>query len=302
MLNFLKTIRFYKIENGREYYCYMYANNSEKLCAYKLGNDFVTNYDWKNVRLTPIAPVLKECFASARKQFAELLRGIIDGSDGFSFAKGEHHLIAYRKELKKNCLAEKCFYERAERNDLYRFVVFLGDGNVYHKICSVEDFLRYSDLYNFEDVSSDSAKLAKACEQIRRGVFSLYNSAQVSDRYMYLSMKFLAGLATQEEADEVTAIDGRVRFATVNKMYDNVEILSIKQRPISFFNRFECYLCEIEINARKWTAQWYPTERTMHIFHDFLGDISADIEISDTVLTELTQRAVKIYPNATRKK
>lgn len=299
MIKLLKTCGFYKIENGREYYRYTHANNSEKFCVYTQGKDFATNYDWGNLHPIPIPNALKECFAKARQQFAELLRSILDGSGGFYFAKGGHYLIAYRKEVKKHCNREKCFIERRDRHNLYRFVVFWGNGNVEQHICTVEEFLyRANRLFQLDNKLPGSEVVARACRQIRDNAFPLYNSAKENDRYLHLSLKFLAGLASQQEADEATAVDGLVRFVPQDKVYDDVEILEMRQRPIHFFQRLECYFCAVSIDGRKWRAQWYPTGNTLCIAQDFSRYTPSNIQVSDKILAQLLNKAVKIYPTA----
>lgn len=297
MINKLKTVGICKIENGVEYYNYTYSNNVGKICSYNTGDNYITRYEWKSAYPTEISEEVKEQLLNARQQFVELLRSLLDGTGGFHCAKGEHYLIAYRKETQRDCKKESYFYDKA--NNLYRFIVFLGNGKVEQHLCNVESFLSIYRYILFPDIKQRNLKLFDEISAgLRKETCPLYVSAQENDRYLYCALKYIADLATQEEADEATAVDGLTRFVPENKTYHDVEVVKVCQIPVRMFMRSECYSCAVKVDGRTWQAVWYPKRSgVLHIEQYYPGFKKTNIEIADEVVEVLRSSAVKIFPS-----
>ena len=297
-----RTIGFYKLDNRfgieKEYYYYTYANNCEKEFAFNVGDNYVIQHDWadkwKDVEITEEA---KQKIIACREEFKKMLKSILKKDSTFNIAQGEHYMIAYRREHYKKCRFERCFYGCTERGDLFRFIIFFGGGRVTQLICTVEGLIERFDFDTLTDSVGYSKGIAKNLEMLKEGKFPLLKSAEKHDRHLYLTMKYMAGIATQEEADEATAIDKQVRFVPEDKVYgEEVTVRSIEQFHLSFFNRSERYHCKITIDSREWDATWYPNTNKLYIWQYLSHGLGNDyIEITDDLKGSIAKRAVKKY-------
>ena len=292
-----KTIGLYKVENGEEYYSYTDKHNHSDTVVYRAEDECFGTFDHgrKDVDLT--AEAKAELFR-VRGEFIKMLNGILVGDGAFRIAKDEKHLIAYRKETKADCADEIYFCDKTERNDLYRFIVFVGKGKVLQKVGTFDDLLEYphGKHLSFCTVLSYSGKRKALLKQIENGTLALYRSAEKFDRYLYLSMKYLAGAATQVEADEASLTDGKVRFVPEDRVYgDGVTVgglVYIRER----WNRISRYSCTVTIDGREWNAYWYPGTKRLHVEQYTTYPQGTAITVSDEVYNSLCLQA-GIKPN-----
>lgn len=289
-----RTVGFSKLLDGEEYYNFTSLNNSEKTLIYRPQENsfYLLDYGRKGIERKGIEvrPEAKGQFLSARKSFQNNLCKILKNDGTFRYAKSEHCLIAYRREQRADCRAEKYMYDRREH--LYRFILFLGNQAVLQYLCTVGDLLERFDFTYF----TEGAFLgSNNYDAVKKGNFPLYLSAEKHDRYLYLAIRFLAGIATQEEADEAAFIDGRTRFVPEEKVYGAGVIVSdVKQIHPSLFARSERYSCAVTIDSRKWQAVWCPGWYTLLILQ-YTHHVDARIKISDEVYDSIQKQAVKKY-------
>ena len=163
-----------------------------------------------------IRPEAKKQLLSARKNFRNILCEALKKDGTFYRAESEHCLLAYRRELKENCREEIYLYDKSERNNFYRFLLFLGNGTVLQYLCTVEDLV---DSFDFTALREGWFLREKNITALKEGSFPFFRSSEKHDRYLWLNLKYLAGIATQEEADEATSVDGRTRFVPEEKVY-----------------------------------------------------------------------------------
>ena len=133
---------------------------------------------------------------------------------------------------------------------------------------------------------------------VKNGNFPLSLSAESHDRYLYLAIKCLAGIATQEEADEAALIDGKMRFVPEDKVYGaGVTVREVKQIPPSLFNRSERYSCMVTIGSRTWSATWWKGRHCLEMcqYGSPANPRGRDIQISDEIYNSLQRQAVKKY-------
>lgn len=286
-----RTIGFSKLLDGEEYYNFTSLNNNEKTLIYRpQENSFcLLDYGRKGIERKEIEvrPEAKEQFLSARKSFQNNLCKILKNDGTFRYAKSEHCLIAYRREQRADCRAEKYMYDRREH--LYRFILFLGNQAVLQYLCTVGDLLERFDFTSF----TEGAFLgSNNYDAVKKGNFPLYLSAEKQDRYLYLAIKFLAGIATQEEADEAAFMDGRTRFVPEEKVYsEGVTVSDVKQIHPTLFNRSEQYSCTVTIGSRTWSATWRKGQHCLG-----MGEYGCrGIQISDEIYDSLQRQAVKKY-------
>ena len=290
-----RTIGLTKLLGEEEYYSFTSLNNSEKNLIYRPSEDrfFLFGYDRTEIEVRPEA---KAQLLSEHKNFRELICEILKKDGTFHLAGSEHCLIAYRKEFRSDCRKEKYLYDRRERNDFYRFILFLGNGRVLQYLCTVCELLERFDFTSFTEGAFIGSNNYDA---VKTGKFPLYRSAEKHDRYLYLAIKYLAGIATQEEADEAASIDGRARFVPEKKVYGaGVTVSEVKQIHPSLFNRSERYSCKVTIDLRTWNATWWKGDKSLNIEEKFCHSetpCGVDIQISDEVYNSLQKQAIKIY-------
>lgn len=296
-----RTLGFYKLDNRfgveKEYYYYTSITKSEKTFAYNLGDDYVIHQDWGDKwSSVEISEVAKQKILACREEFKKMLISIYKNDGTFNIAKGERYVIAYRREHYKKCRFERCFYNGTERGDLYRFIFFFGGGRVTQFICTAEDLI---DHFSFETLMEGfwHRETENNLEKIRGGNFPLLKSAEKNDRYLYLVLKYMAGIATQAEADEASAIDKKVRFVSEDKVYgEGVTIIKTEQIHPTYFNRSEKYFCKLAIDSREWYATWYVDSNKLYINQYRHSWLDKDyIEITDELKESIKKQAVKIY-------
>lgn len=281
MIKFFKNIKFSKMENGIEYYTYTYANNVEKECKYSLGDSYITKNEWgaKWVDIE-ISPQAMQKLLSCREEVKNELIDILQS--GFFVAGGDY----------------KIFYRR-DRDDIFLFYIFVGNSTVYRYSCTIERLI--CNEFNFitlTDEFEERNDIIKTLKSIADKKFPLYQSAEKHDRRLYLTLKYMAGIASQEEADEATAIDGKIRFVPENKVYgEDVKVSNVKQIHLSFFNRSERYSCIVTIDSRKWNATWYHDSHELYIWQYF-SEVQRIIKISKELENSIRKQAVKVYLNA----
>lgn len=290
-----RTLGFYKLQDGEEYYRFTSIRNNEKVLAYRKEGDafFLIEYNRKPIEVMPEA---KEQLLKARKEFIDILSGILNKDGSFHIAKGENYAIAYRKELRRDCKGEIYLDDKEERNDFYRFITFYGNGKVVQYLSTFEDLNGHYNLTAYS-VLSYHCKRKKLLSEIRDGSLPIFQSAQKHDRYLYLTMKYMAGIATQEEADEATAVDRKVRFVPEDKVYgEGITVSNVEQFHLSFFNRSERYSCKVTIGSRAWSATWFPNDNKLYIWQ-YLSDKwdKTYIKISDELKESIAKQAVKKY-------
>lgn len=287
-----RTVGFTGIFENEERYNFTIAGGSEKTLVYRRCEREVLLYD-HTVKKVDVMPEAKKQLAVARQDFENILREILKDSGTFTFAKGEHYMIAYRKENTENCRSEKYIFYRQAQNDFYRFVIFLGNKTVLQYLCTVEELLEKFDFTALERGSVSFKTKENNLDAIREGKFPLCLSAKKQDRYLYLAMKWLAGIASQKEADEAAAADGVPRFVPEEKVYgEGVTVSDVKQQHPTFFSRRERYSCTVTIDLRRWSALWRPGEQLLRVEHSLSGE---KIKISDEVYESLKKQAVKKY-------
>lgn len=286
-----RTIGFYKMLDGEEYYHFTSINNNKMALIYRSKEDrfFLLAHGRKEIEVRPEA---KEQLLSARMEFIKILWGILKNDGTFCLAKGERYALAYRRERKKDLGGETYLYDQEERNDFYRFLLFLGEGIVRQYLCTVEDLL---DRFDFTMLLEKCFLCGKNIAAIREGTFPLLRSAETHDRYLWCSLKYLAGIATQAEADEATSIDGKTRFVPEEKVYgEGVVVSDVEQVRPSFFARSERYSCTVTIGSRKWFATWWPVRQEL-LIGQYTHQVDACIKISDGLYESLRKQAVKKY-------
>ena len=259
---------------GEEYYKITSANSAEKILIYHKKEDRFTLLDYGKIKELDVMPEAKEQLLSARRDFADILSEVQKSDGSFHIAKGKHYLIAYRRE---------------RSTDVYRFLIFLGRGTVLQYLCTVEKLL---DVFDFTTLSEYPLSDEKNIAAVRTGDFPLFLSAEKCDRYLYLTIKYLAGIASQEEADEATSIDGKTRFVPEEKVYgEGVTVSDVQQVSPSFFNRAEQYSCTVTIGSRPWRATWRPGQHCLRIQQYYRETSRGYINISDELYDSLQKQA-----------
>lgn len=286
-----RTIGLTKLFEGEEYYSFTSLNNSVKNLIYRPSEDrfILLDFGRKEIEVRPKA---KAQLLSTRKSFRDILCEIPKKDGTFHRAKSEHCLLAYRRELKEGCREEIHLYDKSERNNFYRFLLFLGNGTVLQYLCTVEDLV---DRFDFTTLCEGLFLREKNVAAIKEGNFPFFQSLEKHDRYLWLSLKYLAGIATQEEADEAASVDGRTRFVPEEKIYsEGVTVSDVEQISPSFFARSERYSCTVTIDSRKWQAVWRPGRHSLLILQ-YTHRVDACIKISNEVYDSIQKQAVKKY-------
>lgn len=124
---------------------------------------------------------------------------------------------------------------RKEGNDKYRFVIYVGE-DTYQFLCTFDEIICGFSFESFTEKVVSREECLRTLQKIAGDSFPLFQSAKENDHYLYLSMKYLAGIATQEEADELTSIDGKERFVVEDKVYDKGSI------SFNAFDEFQSYV------------------------------------------------------------
>lgn len=162
-----KTVRFFKRENGVDYYIYTYANNEETKCTYHVGDSHITLLGKEKNRTREISEAMKEKLLACKNN-------CLNSLDEFHFAEDEKYRIAYRHE----------------KETLYRFLIFIGEETVYHYFCTPADLLMCFDFETLTDNYGTDIYRYNV-DLFSRVDVPLLQSAAEHDWYLYLSLKYL---------------------------------------------------------------------------------------------------------------
>ncbi|MCH5162148.1 MAG: hypothetical protein J1G38_01505 [Clostridiales bacterium] len=295
-----KTVSFFKLAGGEEHYEFTSVNNCVKTLVYSQEDGGFVLSDCVRRTSIELMPEARAQLISARKAFTDSLLSVLSDDGAFFLASGDGYYIAYRKQAKKDCKKEVYLYDKTEKSDFYRFIIFLGGGKVIQKLCTFDE-LMHCPYPSGRESSMSMAKFysyrTRREDLLHEIVYGrgLYGSAEKHDRYLALSIKYLAEIATQEEADEASAVDGKVRFVPENRIYDDITVDNVEKIPKTFFNRSDRYSCTFVAGSRTWHATWYPGVRCLYVWQYALSPHSSRIEISEEPYEALCEKAGVTY-------
>lgn len=250
------------------------VKQENKVCVkftHEKGADVVFNA--KSTRF--ISPELSRKLDEKQEEVEKYVSDALNENDGFFRINAGCSAMCVRETKKENGGA-KDFIEICYIDD------FKDESNISWGVAEVEDVandkVKYSiDRWNdFSDIPEQispktAEKVLAALPTLDRekleniSEFSaglILYALKINNRRMMLKVLYMTGLATREECDELTAVDGKTRFIRTRELYtpEMLRVEKIRKRNIygSFFRgRYYGYEMTVVIDGRSYPARVY---------------------------------------------